>query len=72
MAQYFRTVSVRVIEPIPGRFYWAIVENLGVASMFNELASATAPYGTWEEARQAGVVELRRREPQLWVMPPDE
>lgn len=69
MAEYFRSVSVRVTEPLPGRFYWAIVENLGVATKFNELVAATDPYDTWEEASQAGVAELQRREPQLWASP---
>ncbi|MBB1601766.1 hypothetical protein [Variovorax sp. UMC13] len=71
MSDYFRSVSVRITEPVRGRFYWAIIENLGVASMFNELAAAIDPYDTWEEARQAGVAELKRREPQLWAMPPE-
>ena len=70
MAEYFRSVSVRITEPVPGSFYWAIVENLGVAAMFNELAAAAAAFDTWEAARQAGVAELRRREPELWADPP--
>lgn len=69
MAEYFRSVSVRFTEPVPGRFYWAIVQNLGVAAMFNELAAAYAAFDTWEAARQAGVAELRRREPELWPAP---
>jgi hypothetical protein len=69
MTEYFRSVSVRVTEPMFGRFYWTIVENLGVATKFNELAAAAEPYDTWEEARQAGVAELKRREPELWADP---
>ncbi|MBB1601911.1 hypothetical protein [Variovorax sp. UMC13] len=69
MTDYFRSVSVRVTEPVRGRFYWAIVENLGVATKFNELATAAAHFDTWEAARQAGVAELRRREPELWGTP---
>lgn len=69
MAEYFRSVSVRITEPVPGSFYWAIVENLGVATKFNELVTAPTPFDTWEAARQAGVAELRRREPELWANP---
>lgn len=69
MAEYFRSVSVRITEPVPGRFYWAIVENLGVVTKFNELATAATPFETWDAARQAGVAELRRREPELWAPP---
>ena len=67
MAEYFRSVSVRITEPVPGSFYLAIVENLGVATKFHELAAALEPFDTWEEARQAGVAELQRREPELWA-----
>lgn len=68
MAEFSRSVSIRITEPVQGRFYRTIVENLGVATMFNELATAAAPFDTWEAARQAGVAELRRREPQLWAV----
>lgn len=71
MAEYFRSVSIRVTEPVPGRFYWAIMENLGIATKFNELAAAAEPFNSWEDARQAGIAELRRREPQLWAKPPE-
>lgn len=72
MPDYFRSVSVRITEPTSGRFYWAIVENLGEATVFHELASAVEPLDTWEAARQAGATELRRREPHLWAEPPKE
>lgn len=71
MADYFRSVSVRITEPVPSRFYWTIVENLGIAAMFNELEAAAAPFDNWEAARQAGVAELRRREPELWNSQPE-
>lgn len=69
MAEYFRSVSVRITEPVPRRFYWTIVENLGVATMFNELAKSTESFDNWEAARQAGVAELKRLEPELWANP---
>lgn len=69
IAEYFRSISVRVTWPLPGRLYWAIMEYLGVATKFNKLAAEVEPCNTWEEARQAGMAELKRLEPDWWERP---
>jgi len=71
MPDYFRSVSVRITGLTSERFYWAIVEDLGDATVFHELASAVEPVDTWEAARKADATELRRREPHLWAEPPE-
>ena len=57
---YLRQIAVTVDEPDPGVFLWLLIESKESATEYGELAVAKAPYGTYTEALDAGVLELKR------------
>ena len=57
---YLRQLSHHIEEPVPGEFYWVILESKDDPSVWTEFSSAVHGCTTWGDAWAQGVMEYMR------------
>lgn len=58
VTSHVRRISVHVDEPMPGHFFWVLMEECDDASHWMEIASSDLSYDRWLDALHVGVRAL--------------
>lgn len=58
---HLRRLTVFVDEPDPGHYFWVLIESTEDAAVWTDIDAAQIPVGSWEEAFDKGVAELKIR-----------